>query len=653
MKNTVRKLFANICTLLIYIMSATVAAAQTLIPMPRQVEWGEAWLVRASSAPWRTDTVAGLPGEEAYRLEVTPAGVHIEAGAATGFLRARQTLTALSRGDSLRCCRIADWPEYAWRGAMLDVSRHFFPLAHLYRQVDLLARYKFNRLHLHLTDAAGWRIEIKRYPRLTQQGAWRTDASWKTWWAGDRRYADALTGHGGCYTQDELRALVRYAAERGVVVVPEIEMPAHSEEVLAAYPELSCTREPYGAADFCPGNDSVYTFLENVLDEVLDIFPSADIHIGGDEAGKAAWGDCTLCRRRMAEEGLSDVEELQGYFVRRMAAVLAAKGRRTVSWDETVGAGGFADAAQTAALGARPSIMIWRNPALARDAVRAGCDVVLSPASHCYFDYYQDAPPTQPEAAGGFVTLEKVYAFRPDEGLTADEARHVRGLQANLWAEYVPTPAAAEYMLWPRLLAISEIGWNGDSRAPFADFRRRALAETARLRAEGVQAFDLAAECGERPERSVPVRHMALGAPVKYNLPYHSVYAAAGDGALTDGLRGGWANNDGRWQGFIRGKRFDVEVDLGRRRRVRRVETTFMQACGPEIFYPETFVVSISADGEHWTELCRRSEPVRKTAQPDVRRYGWSGRVRGRFVRVEATAGAFGGWICCDEIEVD
>lgn len=638
--------------LLIYITAYIPAGGQTLIPMPRQVKWSEGWLPKASAVPLRTDTVSNLPGEEAYRIEVTSDSILVEAGSALGFLHARQTLAALSSGDSLRCCRIEDWPEYVWRGAMLDVSRHFFPLSFIYRQIDLLARYKFNRLHLHLTDAAGWRMEIHRYPRLTQLGAWRNDASWKKWWAGDRHYAGSFTGHGGYYTQDELRALVRYAADRGIVIVPEIEMPAHSEEVLTAYPELSCTHEPYRQADFCPGNDSVYTFLENVLDEVLDVFPSVDIHLGGDEAGKSSWGDCPLCRSRMEQEGLADVEALQGYFVRRMASFLASRGRRMVGWDETVGAGGFSNTTQTEALGLKPRIMVWRNQAAAREAVRAGCEVVLSPSSHCYFDYYQDAPPTQPEAAGGYITLEKVYSFRPDEGLTPAESRGICGLQANLWTEYVPTPSAAEHMLWPRLLAISEIGWNGSHRTSYDEFRLRALDETARLRAEGVCAFDLSAEAGERPERAEPVHHMALGAPVKYNIPYHPVYAASGTGALTDGLRGGWANNDGRWQGFIRGRRFDVEIDLGRRRRVNRVQTTFMQACGPEIFYPEDFIVSISDDGERWTELYRSHEPVRKTVQPDVRRYGWTGRARGRYVRLQATAGAFGGWIFCDEVEV-
>ncbi len=650
--------------------------AQNLLPKPRKVEMGKGYF--RTDRPYRTDNAAGciakdfrldsaavvtedasaprvlrcavLEGAsspEAYALRVRQDTLEVRAAAAEGFLRARQTLAQLRTRHGVPCCDIADAPAYRWRGVMLDVSRHFFPLSFLKKQVDVLSAYKLNTLHLHLTDAAGWRMEIKRYPRLADFAAWRTDLLWKTWWNnGERHYArkgDA-GAYGGYYTQDELRELVAYAAARGVTVVPEIEMPAHSEEVLTAYPELSCTHEPYKQADFCPGSVATYDFLENVLREVMDVFPSRYIHVGGDEAGKASWGTCPLCRAKMEELGIKDVNGLQTHLIARMGDFLARHGRRLVGWDEVID-GNLSDST---------TVMVWRNPDLARDAVRHGYDVVLSPGAYCYLDSYQDAPPTQPEAIGGYLPLEKVYAFCPGEGLTAEERKHVAGVQGNLWTEYVPTEAQAEYMLYPRALALAEIGWNGDARAGYADFSARAARETARLRGQcGVNAFPVSSAVGERKEKSVSVRHKALGAKVSYAKRYSDSYAAGGESALTDGLRGGWANNDGRWQGFIGAPGLDVTLDLGRAVSVSEVSADFMQACGPEIFYPSSFRVSLSADGKDFREVYSSSEKSVKTVQPDVRAYRWKGRSqKARYVRVQAAPSDFGGWLFTDEIVV-
>ncbi len=584
---------------------------------------------------------------EAYRLRVTSDTVAVYASTAEGFLRAGQTLAQLTVKGKIAAADITDSPAYAWRGVMLDVSRHFFPISFLRKQVDVLARYKINRLHLHLTDAAGWRMEIKRYPRLTSFAAWRTDASWKTWWNDGKRHyatADSAGAYGGFYTQDELRSLVSYAAERGITIVPEIEMPAHSEEVLTAYPELSCTHEPYRQADFCPGSVATYDFLENVLREVMDVFPSKEIHIGGDEAGKASWGNCPLCRHKMEELGLKSVDGLQAHLIAHMGRFLEANGRSLVGWDEIT----------DDALPSQTTVMVWRGTEKASEAIRHGYDVVLSPGAYCYLDSYQDAPPTQPEAIGGYLTLEKVYSYAPGAELTAEERTHIKGVQGNLWTEYVPTPSHAEYMLYPRALALAETGWNGTQKKDFADFRRRAAEETKWLRNEAsVNAFDLTDEKGERSERAVPVKHKALGAKVTYNLPYHDYYPAAGPSSLTDGLRGGWANNDGRWQGFISGKRFDVTIDLGKTTQVSQVSTDFMQACGPEIFYPSAYIVSLSTDGERFTEVCHQTFKSEKTIQPDVRTCSWKGRsTAARYIRVQALPSTFGGWIFTDEVVV-
>ena len=657
------------------------SSAQNLIPMPRQVNWhkGSFSLSRPYSVvnesgtktlnPWldsichRSSVTASTshvvclrdlrPGTakmnpEAYRLHITPDSLVVSAAGSEGFIRAAQTLQQLTdRQGRVASVDICDGPAYRWRGLMLDVSRHFFPMSFLKKQVDVMARYKFNRLHLHLTDAAGWRMEIKRYPRLTNFAAWRTDASWKTWWNdGKRHYAheDSTGAYGGYYTQDELRSLVKYAAERGITIVPEIEMPAHSEEVLTAYPELSCTHVPYKQADFCPGSVATYDFLENVLKEVMDVFPSTEIHVGGDEAGKASWPTCPLCQQKMKELGLQNVDGLQAHLISHMGRFLEAHGRQLVGWDEVIAGN----------LNRNTTVMVWRGVDKAGEAIRHGYDVVLSPGAYCYLDSYQDAPRTQPEAIGGYLTLEKVYGYVPGEGLTAEEKTHIKGVQGNLWTEYVPTPEHAEYMLYPRALALAEIGWNGTEHKDYGEFRQRALAEVKLLRTEEhVNAFDLSHEVGERKERCTTVKHKALGAKVTYNLPYHEYYAADGDGSLTDGKRGGWANNDGRWQGFIKGKRFDVTLDLGRVEKVKEVSSDFMQACGPEIYYPSAYIVSLSTDGEHFTEVYRHSEKSEKTIQPDIRTYAWKGRpTAARYIRVQALPSDFGGWVFTDEVVV-
>lgn len=654
-------------------------SAQSLLPLPQQVVSGKGHF--RTDRPFHVENTVGtaaqnpfdmfLAGEhseevgvhrvvryeleaarggrsaEAYRLRVTPDTILVHAAGAEGFLRAAQTLRQLSGDKGVACCDITDEPAYQWRGVMLDVSRHFLPVAYLRKQVDVLAAYKINRLHLHLTDAAGWRMEIKRYPRLTNFAAWRTDSLWKTWWNdGKRHYVQEGTpgAYGGYYTQDELRSLVAYAAERGITVVPEIEMPAHSEEVLTAYPELSCTHEPYKQADFCPGSVATYDFLENVLKEVMAVFPSADIHVGGDEAAKASWASCPLCQHKMRELGLTDVHGLQAYLIAHMDKFLQSNGRRLVAWDEVIDPTLPSDA----------TVMVWRGVDKAREAVRQGNDVVLSPGAYCYLDSYQDAPPTQPEAIGGYLTLEKVYNYVPDWGMTDAERTHVRGVQGNLWAEYIPSTAQNEYMLYPRALAIAEIGWNGTKTKNYPDFYRRALAQVDWLRTKRhVNAFDLRHEVGERSAKSHPVKHKALGAKVIYNKPYSPAYPAEGATALTDGLRGGWANNDGRWQGFIGNDCFDVTIDLGKAQRISSVSCDFMQVCGPEIYYPSEYQVSVSTDGTHYTEVFDYKEVSQKTVQPDVRTYAWKGKaVEARYVRVKAKPSTFGGWIFVDEVIV-
>jgi len=409
-------------------------------------------------------------------------------------MRIRSLLIALSLTASpLACPAQTAEPAYAWRGCMIDVARHFFPLSFVERQIDVLAAHGINRLHFHLTDNGGWRVEMPQYPRLTSLAAWRTESDWDKWWVGeDRRYLEQGTpgAYGGFYTQAELRGLVDYAKKRGIEIVPEIEMPGHSEEVLAAYPELGCLGATRKTGDICPANPKAYEFFENVLTEIIDIFPSEYIHIGGDEAGQSAWKTCERCQKLLAELGADDVDALQAHFVRKMAQFVASKGRKAMGWDEII----YPD------MPAGTAITVWRNAAHAKRAIAAGLDVVMCPTSHAYLDYYQDVPDKEPRAIGGYVPLAKTYALNPTEGLTADEARHVLGVQGNLWTEYIPTKQQAEYMLYPRIFAIAEIGLKGEARPPYAQFRKRMIREVGALRKSGVNAFDLKHESGPRKE---------------------------------------------------------------------------------------------------------------------------------------------------------
>lgn len=649
------------------------ASAQTLLPMPQKVSMGKGTFRTDSPIKIentvgsdaenlyskafaqqtaadakrvvRLTTLQGAQSPEAYRLHVTPDSIVVSAQSADGFLRAWQTIDQLKGKKGIACCDIEDAPAYKWRGLMLDVSRHFFPISHLKKQIDVMAQYKFNRLHIHLTDAAGWRIEIKRYPRLTDFAAWRPQASWKEWGQNGAQYCqeNADGAYGGYYTQDELRDLVAYAAERGITIVPEIEMPGHSEEVLTAYPELSCTHEPYKQADFCPGSVATYDFLENVLKEVMDIFPSHYIHVGGDEAAKKSWPTCKLCQQKMAELGIDDVNALQAHLIAHMGNFLAEHGRELVGWDEVI-AGDLAK---------NTTVMVWRGTNYAHEAIKHGYNVVLSPGAYCYLDSYQDAPNTQPEAIGGYLPTEKVYGYVPGSDLPEAERKMITGVQGNLWAEYVPTREHAEYMLWPRALAIAEIGWNGTETKNYPEFKARAIKHVEVLKSEGVNAFDLKNEVGERKESLTDIKHKAIGAKVTYNRPYNDSYKAGGDAAMVDGKRGGWAFGDGRWQGFIgRGDCFDVTLDLGKATKISRVGVDFLQVCGPEIFFPSQFKVSVSTDGKNFKEVYNHSEKSEKTILPDVRTYQWKGSANAQYIRIQAKQSDFGGWVFCDEVTV-
>ena len=423
-------------------------------------------------------------GNEGYQLSVSRSGVKIEAAAPAGLFYGVQTLLQLlpaeveGRGKAdgitwkIPFIKIEDRPRFVWRGVHLDVGRHFFPKEFIKKYIDLLAMYKMNTFHWHLTEDQGWRVEIPKYPRLTEVGGWR------------RETMDDGVPHGGFYTREDIREVVAYAKKRFITIVPEIEMPGHSQAALAAYPELSCSGGPFNVGTewgvihdvYCAGNEKTFEFLQDVLTEVIDLFPGDFVHIGGDEVPKLRWQNCVKCQERMKAEGLQNEDELQSYFIKRIETFLSGKGKRLVGWDEILEGG----------LAPNATVMSWRGTAGGIEAARSGHDVVMSPTSHCYFDYYQGLY-DEPRGIGGFLPIDKVYAYEPMPAeLPAEQAQHILGAQANVWTEYLPESQQVEYMLLPRLLALSEVVWSEKSLRSFSDFSRRIVPHYDRLAAADV-----------------------------------------------------------------------------------------------------------------------------------------------------------------------
>ena len=564
----------------------TLFVALGILPAPVSFERGE-----GTSSVKEVETAVGkrafskwsasLPEfarKEAYRLTITPRRVRIEANTPEGVYRAQTTLAQLER--PLPCGVIIDYPRFAWRGAMLDISRHFRDKDFIIKQIDALSAVKMNVLHLHLTDGAGWRLEIKSHPELTEKTAWRPGSTFKEW----RSLGGGFGGsYGGFLSQDDVREIVAYAATHQMTVVPEIEMPGHSRETVYAVPSIGCKET---SEDLCPGKEATFAFLEEVLDEVMDLFPSEFIHIGGDEAGKRDWPTCPDCRRRMQEEGLSSVEELQSYLVRRIERYLDAHGRRLIGWDEILEGG----------LSPNATVMSWRGTAGGMQAIREGHDAVMTPGNRCYLDKVQDAPPREPEGFGGYLPINTIYSYDPAEGIPEEDLGHLLGIQGNLWHEYIPEPSHTEYMLYPRIFAIAETGWSPAAVKDLQDFRERATALAADMRERGYNTFKLEEEIGDRPESQDVTRHLGQGAKVTYADTWHENYPAAGAATLTDGLQGGWSYGDGRWQGFQ--SDVDVTLDLGRVQPVRYVTATFMASPSAWVFLPDRVTVEWSSDGK-------------------------------------------------------
>lgn len=420
--------------------------------------------------------VADTLGNEGYTLTADKAQVAIKAKSAAGVYYGTQTLYQLLKADppkklptmSMPIVQITDKPRFEWRGSMLDCGRFFYSVEFIKKYLDYMALHKLNTFHWHLTEDHGWRIESKKYPKLNEISSWRAGTQFDH--SPNRQVNN--TPHGGYYTQDQIREVVQYAAERFITVVPEVEMPGHTLAVLAAYPELSCTGGPFkmpvrwGIQEdiFCAGNEETFQFLEGILTEVTELFPGKIIHIGGDEAPKKRWEACPKCQARIQAEGLKDAHELQSYFITRIEKFLLTKDRNIIGWDEILEGG----------LAPNAAVMSWRGIKGGIEAAKQKHNVVMSPTDYMYFDYYQGEPYLEPVAIGGMLTLEKVYSYEPVPAeLNADERKYVKGVQGNVWSEFIHAPDKVEYMAFPRLAALAEVAWTPPARKDWENFTKR------------------------------------------------------------------------------------------------------------------------------------------------------------------------------------
>ena len=552
---------------------------------------------------------------EAYEINITPKQVVIKGSDAAGVFYGIQTLrkslpiSHLSTHTfHLPCGTIRDWPNFGYRGMHLDPCRHFMDLDSVKIYIDMLALHNMNQFHFHLTEDQGWRIEIKKYPELTKVGAYRNG----TVIGRNGRIYDTIR-YGGFYTQEELRDLVQYAAERHVNIIPEIDLPGHMQAALASYPWLGCTGGPYevwkrwGVSDdvLCAGNEETMQFVEDVLNEVMDIFPSPYIHIGGDECPKVRWEKCPKCQAKIKELGLkkddrfSAEDYLQSYVMNRMAKVVEARGRRVIGWDEIL----EGNVSETVI------IMSWRGTEGGIEAAKKGHDVIMSPTSYLYFDYYQsEDPSTEPSCVGGYLPVSRVYEFKPlPSVLTEEQQQHIIGVQANIWTEYITSFRHVEYMAMPRMDALTEIQWNNPEERDFDAFVERCR--------RMAQLYDLYhynyAKQIFNPEvyTDTVAPNLATRKPIFLREQPNEQYASKGAPILNDGEMGRIAYNSGRWLGFW-GQPLDAVIDLEQPATMSHVRFRALVNKGAWIYNPSHASVLVSDDGENFREVAQLDIPI-------------------------------------------
>ena len=611
-----------------------------------------------------------LNNPEAYKLSVSPFDVTITAPTGAGAFYGIQSLVQLmpsgvfkpgnkAKRIPVSCVEIFDEPRFSYRGMHLDVGRHMFPVGFIKKYIDLLAMHKQNKFHWHLTEDQGWRIEIKKYPKLQEIAAFRKEtlighASDKPMQFDGKRY-------GGFYTQEEVKDIVKYAQDRFINIIPEIEMPGHSSAALAAYPELACTDGPFKVQTtwgvfedvYCP-KEETFEFLENVLTEVMELFPGEYIHIGGDECPKAAWKTSAVCQDLIKKEGLKDEHGLQSYFITRMEKFINSKGRKIIGWDEILEGG----------LAPNAAVMSWRGTEGGIEAARQKHNVIMTPTSHCYLDYYQSQPDEEPLAIGGYLPLSKVYSYNPiPEELNEEESKYILGVQGNVWTEYIPSSEHAEYMAFPRAIALAEVGWSPQSERNYEDFTTRLVNHFPRLNAmnvnyanhvlkvngkitsieNGVQ-LALSSKAGDYDIRYMIVGgadekilykqplqitksttiiaathngdvqignvstfkidlHKAAGKPIETATLPHPSYNAGGKEALNNGIFGSDKSyGDKEWLGWS-GEDFEGTIDLGKTQNINNINLRFFNSPLQWIYLPRKIEIFVSGDGAEFTKI--------------------------------------------------
>ena len=662
-------------------------------------------------------------GEEGYFLTVNKNGITIKANTAGGLFYGLQTFRQLLPIEPidevvLPYLEIKDYPRLAWRGLHLDVGRHFFSAEDVKRYIDLMSMYKINTFHWHLTEDQGWRIEIKKYPRLTEVGSWRKKVGFE---ANQEKGLNVDDGkpYGGFYTQDEVREIVEYARLRNVTVVPEIEMPGHSMAAMVAYPELYCfpdekleVRTEGGVSNgvYCAGKEETFEFLQDVLDEVMELFPSEIIHIGGDEAPKANWKKCPLCQKRIKDEHLEDEHELQSYFIKRIEKYLNSKGRRLVGWDEIM-EGGLSKAA---------TVMSWRGVTPGIEAAELGNDVIMTPGTPFYISRPQSINKVT-KYDGAVNTMRDIYAFNPvSDELSIEARKHIIGVQACMWSEGTPNRKILEYKAYPRAIAVAEMGWTPQEQRDWDDFYRRVEKHLPQLAFYGVEygqrSYDVeinvvpgsdhksifAEFITEVPENvyytidgSDPTRnskvydgkfeikatgtlkarmfrpdgsagriasqqvnfHKAQGKKVHYNIPYSLKHNGGGDYAMTNGLKN-------KWQGFEK-RNVDFVIDLGEVCEFSKIETNWYYDINDWIFKPEEVKYELSDDGKNFETVYASSHVNAKNvyAKGTLNLVKEFEKRKARYIRITAknpmenpawhSSAGGASWLFIDEVIVD
>jgi hexosaminidase len=609
-----------------------------------------------------------IKNPEGYKLKVSNKEILISASSPKGAFYAVQSLRQLlpasfenntykEKTVAVQNLEIYDEPQFKYRGMHLDVGRHFFPVEFIKKYIDLMSMLKMNTFHWHLTEDQGWRIEIKKYPKLNEIAAYRKETLIGHY--SDQPHQFDGKKYGGFYTQEQIKDIVKYATKRQVTIIPEIEMPGHSQAALSAYPELGCTGKPIDVAtkwgvfdDIYCSKESTFKFLEDVLDEVMALFPGKYIHIGGDEAPKTRWKSCKHCQQLIKSKNLKDEHGLQSYFIARMEKYINSKGKQIIGWDEILEGG----------LAPNATVMSWRGISGAVTAAKQHHDVILTPGSHCYFDHYQSTKEDEPLAIGGFLPLEKVYSFNPiPEELTAEEAKYVLGAQGNVWTEYMQTSKQVEYMAFPRMIALSEVVWSSNEHKNFENFRNRLEFYQQRLDARdvnyanhlyevtgnsnienGVSFVELTTSSNQKTirfttdgteptltstpytnpikiEKSVTIKaaafnetskisgvfeqtiriHKAVGKKISFNVAPNEKYNAGGTSALINGIQGSDKRyGDKQWLGFD-GKDVEITIDLGEETEINSITTRFNNQIGSWIYAPSQVIVSFPGTDEY------------------------------------------------------